>query len=91
MGAAPDRGLRLAPFIILDNEGSALNFSSLDIWILTDQPVNLDDLLFRYFGTSEFSKASPAMQLAGLDRLRMDLGGETDRKRRSPSGHFFIC
>ena len=44
--------------------------------------MNLDDLLHRYFGTSELSKASPAVQEAGLDRLRVDLGLETDRKRR---------
>ena len=44
--------------------------------------MNLDDLLYRYFGTSELSKASPAMQQAGLDRLRVDLGLETDRRRR---------
>ena len=44
--------------------------------------MNLDDLLRRYFGTSELSDASPAVQEAGLDRLRVDFGLETDRPRR---------
>jgi hypothetical protein len=44
--------------------------------------MNLDDLLQRYFGTSELSDASPAVQEAGLDRLRVDFGLETDRPRR---------
>jgi hypothetical protein len=44
--------------------------------------MNLDDLLHRYFGTSELSEASPAMRETGVDRLRVDLGLETDRKRR---------
>lgn len=32
--------------------------------------------------TSELSEASPGMQKAGLDRLRVDFGLETDRPRR---------
>jgi hypothetical protein len=44
--------------------------------------MNLDDLLERYFGTTELSKASLAMQETGLDRLRVDFGLETDRPRR---------
>ena len=44
--------------------------------------MNLDDLLQRYFGTSELSEASPAVHEAGLDRLRVDFGLETDRPRR---------
>jgi hypothetical protein len=44
--------------------------------------MNLDDLLQRYFGTAELSEASPMMQEAGLDRLRVDFGLETDRARR---------
>ena len=38
--------------------------------------------LQRYFGTSELSEASPAVQAAGLDRLRVEFGLETDRGRR---------
>ena len=44
--------------------------------------MNLDDLLQRYFGTSDLSEASPAMQEAGIDRLRVDFGLETDRAQR---------
>lgn len=44
--------------------------------------MNFDDLLQRYFGTSDLAEASPAMQAAGLDRLRVDFGLEKDRGRR---------
>ena len=44
--------------------------------------MDLDDLLQRYFGTSNLSQASPAMQKAGIDRLRVDFGLETDRPNR---------
>lgn len=44
--------------------------------------MNLDDLLQRYFGTSDLSEVSPAVREAGVDRLRVDLGLETDRPRR---------
>jgi hypothetical protein len=44
--------------------------------------MDLDDLLHRYFGVSDLSKASPAVREAGVDRLRVDLGLETDRPRR---------
>ena len=44
--------------------------------------MDLDRLLHHYFGTSDLTEASPAMQAAGLDRLRVDFGLETDRSRR---------
>jgi hypothetical protein len=44
--------------------------------------MDFDQLLQRYFGTSDLSLASPAMREAGLDRLRVDLGLEMDRSRR---------
>ncbi len=44
--------------------------------------MDLNDLLQRYFGTSDLAQASPAMQEAGVDRLRVDLGLETDRPKR---------
>lgn len=44
--------------------------------------MDLDDLPQRYFGTSKLSEASPAMQEAGIDRLRVDLGLETDGPKR---------
>jgi hypothetical protein len=44
--------------------------------------MNLDDLLQRYFGTSDLSEASPAVREAGVDKLLVDLGLETDRSRR---------
>ena len=44
--------------------------------------MTFDDLFERYFGTTDPSLVSPAMQEAGLDRLRVDFGLETDRPRR---------
>ena len=44
--------------------------------------MDLDDLLSHYFGTSNLSEASPAVQTAGVDRLRVDLGLEGDRAKR---------
>lgn len=44
--------------------------------------MDLDDLLQRYFGTSNLSETSPAMQTAGVDRLRVDFGLEADRAKR---------
>lgn len=44
--------------------------------------MDFDDLLQRYFGSSDLSEASPAVQAAGLDRLLVDFGLETDRPRR---------
>ena len=44
--------------------------------------MDLDDLLQRYFGTRDVSGMSPAVQEAGVDRLRVDLGLERDRDRR---------
>ena len=44
--------------------------------------MDLDDLLHHYFDTSDVAEASPAVQAAGVDRLRVDFGLETDRSRR---------
>ncbi|HEU4652229.1 MAG TPA: hypothetical protein VFS49_12520 [Croceibacterium sp.] len=44
--------------------------------------MDLDDLLQRYFGAADLAEVSPAVQQAGLDRLRVDLGLEKDRDRR---------
>ena len=44
--------------------------------------MNLDQLLRQYFGTSDLSEASPAVQEAGIDRLRVDFGLATDRAHR---------
>ena len=44
--------------------------------------MDFDDLLQRYFGTSDLSKASAAVQAAGLDRLLVEFGLETDRGRK---------
>ena len=44
--------------------------------------MDFDDLLQRYFGTSAIAEASPAVQAAGIDRLRVDFGLETDRARK---------
>jgi len=44
--------------------------------------MDFDDLLQRYFGTSDLAEATPAVQAAGLDRLRVEFGLETDRGRK---------
>ena len=44
--------------------------------------MNLDDQLRRYFGTDDLAAIAPAVLAAGLDRMRVDLGLETDRPRR---------
>ena len=44
--------------------------------------MDFDDLLQRYFATTDLAGASPAVQAAGIDRLRVDLGLESDRGRR---------
>lgn len=44
--------------------------------------MDLDQLLHHYFGTSDVAEASPAVQTAGVDRLRVDFGLENDRSRR---------
>lgn len=44
--------------------------------------MNLDDLLQRYFATSDLGSLTPAGLAAGAERLRVDLGLETDRDKR---------
>ena len=44
--------------------------------------MDFDDLLNRYFGTTDLAEASPAVQAAGLDLLRVEFGQQTDRGRR---------
>jgi hypothetical protein len=44
--------------------------------------MNLDDLLQRYFGTSDLSEVSPAVQAAGVERLLVDFRLTTDRPQR---------
>jgi hypothetical protein len=44
--------------------------------------MDLDDQLRRYFGTSDFSAVPPAALEAGIERMKVDLGLETDRGNR---------
>ena len=44
--------------------------------------MDFDDLLQRYFGTSNLAEASSEVQTAGVDRLLVDFGLETDRAKR---------
>jgi hypothetical protein len=44
--------------------------------------MDLDDLLHRYFGTSEITEVSPNAQAAGIERILVDFGLERDRGRR---------
>lgn len=44
--------------------------------------MDFDDLLLRYFATTDLAQASPAVQADGLDRLGVDFGLEKDRGRK---------
>ena len=44
--------------------------------------MDLDDLIRRYFGTSQISDITPDLLSAGTERMRVDLGLEQDRARR---------
>jgi len=44
--------------------------------------MNLDDLLFRYFGTSNVSQVPPEAQTAAIERIEVDLALEKDRGSR---------
>lgn len=44
--------------------------------------VELDDLLYRYFGATELAQVPPSAQAAGIERIHVDFGLETDRGNR---------
>jgi hypothetical protein len=44
--------------------------------------MDYDDQLRRYFGTGDLSSVPPAALEAGIERMRVDLGLETDRRAR---------
>lgn len=44
--------------------------------------MDFDDQLRRYFGTRDPSAITPAALAAGVERMNVDLGLETDRGRR---------
>ncbi len=44
--------------------------------------MNLDDLLFRYFGTSDMAQVPPRAQAAGVERIEVDFALETDPGNR---------
>lgn len=44
--------------------------------------MDYDDQLRRYFGTADLSSVPPAALEAGIERMRVDLGLETDRRAR---------
>jgi len=44
--------------------------------------MDLDDLLRRYFGTSDISDITPEVQSAGMERLLVEFGLEQDRGKR---------
>ncbi len=44
--------------------------------------MDLDDLLFRYFGSRDLADVSPAALSAGAERMQVDLGMTRDRKQR---------
>jgi hypothetical protein len=44
--------------------------------------MDLDDLLFRYFGTQDVEQVAPSSKLAGIERMQVDLGLASDRGHR---------
>jgi len=44
--------------------------------------MDLDDQLHRYFGSTDLSTVSAEAYASGVERIRVDLGLETDRARR---------
>ena len=44
--------------------------------------MDFDDQLRRYFGTTDLAAAPPAVLEAGVERMKVDLGLETDRGNR---------
>ena len=44
--------------------------------------MDLDDQLRRYFGTDDIGAVPPPALAAGIERMRVDLGLETDRGNR---------
>ena len=44
--------------------------------------MDLDDLLFRYFGTTELSQVPLSAQAAGIERIQVDFWLVTDRGHR---------
>jgi hypothetical protein len=44
--------------------------------------MDLDDRLRHYFGTADLAAVGPGALAAGIERMRVDLGLETDRDRR---------
>jgi hypothetical protein len=44
--------------------------------------MDLDDQLRRYFGTADLAAIPPAAVDAGIERMKVDLGLETDRGNR---------
>jgi hypothetical protein len=44
--------------------------------------VQFDDLLRRYFATDDLAAITPAAMSAGVERMRVDFGMESDRARR---------
>ena len=44
--------------------------------------MDLDDQLRRYFGTADFAAVAPPALEAGIERMKVDLGLESDRGNR---------
>lgn len=44
--------------------------------------MDLDDLLFRYFGTSDMAQVPPSARRAGIEWIEVDLGLAKDRGQR---------
>lgn len=44
--------------------------------------MDFDDLLLRYFGSADLASVPPGAQVAGIEKMQVDLGLERDRAKR---------
>jgi len=44
--------------------------------------MDLDDLLFRYFGERDLERVPPSARIAGIERIQVDRGLTSDRGQR---------
>jgi hypothetical protein len=60
------------------------NLSALCRWAdpLVKPVMNFDDQLRRYFATSDLAAVTPDVLVAGIDKMKVDLGMEQDKGRR---------
>ena len=53
--------------------------------------MDLDDLLQRYFSSTDLSEVSPDVLASGVERCQVDLGLEKDRGKRFQIKHILVA